>query len=134
MVEVPLDLLEAKGPARPVPPVSRATSMAADEEISKAAGLLRRAERPGIVVGGVSYFGSQSWPLPASLMVGFFARALDDRIDVDGAEIEEARWFTRGQLRAGFEAGEVQVPKGVSISSSLSRRSYFSSWTPTSTS
>lgn len=51
-LEVPLDLLEAKGPARPVPPVSRATSMAADEEISKAAGLLRRAERPGIVVGG----------------------------------------------------------------------------------
>ena len=77
------------------------------------------AEEVGLPVGEVSYFGNQPWPLPASLMVGFFARALDDRIDVDGAEIEEARWFTRGQLRAGFEAGEVQVPKGVSISSSL---------------
>jgi NAD+ diphosphatase len=77
------------------------------------------AEEVGVPVGAVTYFGNQPWPLPASLMLGFFARALDRRIDVDGAEIEEARWFTRAQLRADCESGEVKIPVGVSISSSL---------------
>jgi NAD+ diphosphatase len=31
-------------------------------------------------------------------MVGFFARAVDARIHVDGAELQEARWFTRGEV------------------------------------
>jgi NAD+ diphosphatase len=77
------------------------------------------AEEVGVPVGAVTYFGNQPWPLPASLMLGFFAVALDDRIDVDGAEIEEARWFTRAQLQADCESGEVRIPAGVSISSSL---------------
>ncbi len=76
-------------------------------------------EEVGTPVGEVTYFGNQPWPLPASLMVGFMARATSDRIDVDGAEIEEARWFTREQLIADAEAGLVVVPRSVSISSSL---------------
>ncbi len=70
-------------------------------------------------MGEVSYVGSQPWPLPASLMVGFLARALTTKIDVDGAEIEDARWFTREELREGMASGEVRVPGSVSISSSL---------------
>ncbi len=76
-------------------------------------------EEVGTPVGEVTYFGNQPWPLPASLMVGFTARATSDVIDVDGAEIEEARWFTRDQLRADTAAGRVVVPRSVSISSSL---------------
>ena len=77
------------------------------------------AEEVGVEVGRVDYFGNQPWPLPASLMLGFVGRAVTRELDVDGAEIEQARWFTREELRAGIEAGAVLIPRSVSISSSL---------------
>lgn len=76
-------------------------------------------EEVGVRVGEVSYFGSQPWPLPASLMLGFTGRALSTDIDVDGAEIEEARWWTRADFEAAARSGELVVPRGISISSSL---------------
>lgn len=76
-------------------------------------------EEVGVSVGEVSYFGSQPWPLPASLMLGFTGRALSTGIDVDGAEIEEARWWTRSEFEAAVRSGEMFVPRGISISSSL---------------
>lgn len=76
-------------------------------------------EEVGVVVGEVTYFGNQPWPLPASLMLGFTGRALTREIEVDGAEIEHARWFTRAEFHAGVGSGELVVPRGVSISSSL---------------
>ncbi len=77
------------------------------------------AEEVGVSVGEVRYFGNQPWPLPASLMVGFFAMAESTDIDVDEDEIESARWFTRDQLRAEAEAGTLELPGGISISRSL---------------
>ena len=77
------------------------------------------AEEVGIRVGEVEYFGNQPWPLPASLMLGFVGRADTTEIDVDGDEIEDARWFTREEMRAGAESGELVLPGGVSISRSL---------------
>ncbi len=76
-------------------------------------------EEVGVRVGEVRYFGSQPWPLPASLMLGFTGRALSTDIDVDGAEIEEARWWTRADFEAAGRSGELVVPRGISISSSL---------------
>jgi NAD+ diphosphatase len=76
-------------------------------------------EETGVVVGEVSYFGSQPWPLPASLMVGFTARAVRTAIDVDGSEIEDAQWFTRARMRTEAEAGRLVLPGGISISRSL---------------
>ncbi|WP_299921893.1 NAD(+) diphosphatase [uncultured Nocardioides sp.] len=76
-------------------------------------------EEVGVRVGEVSYFGSQPWPLPASLMLGFTGRASTTDIDVDGSEIEEARWWTRGDFEAAGRSGELVVPRGISISSSL---------------
>jgi NAD+ diphosphatase len=76
-------------------------------------------EEVGVRVGEVAYFGSQPWPLPASLMLGFTGRALTTEIDVDGAEIAEARWWTRADFEAAGRSGELVVPRGVSISSSL---------------
>jgi NAD+ diphosphatase len=58
------------------------------------------AEETGVTVGEVSYLGSQPWPFPSGVMIGFRARALTEAIDVDGDELEEARWFTREQARA----------------------------------
>lgn len=76
-------------------------------------------EEVGVRVGEVAYFGSQPWPLPASLMLGFTGRALTTEIDVDGAEIEEARWWTRADFEEAARSGELVVPRGISISSSL---------------
>jgi NAD+ diphosphatase len=76
-------------------------------------------EEAGIEVTDVTYFGNQPWPFPSSLMVGFFARATTTDIVIDDDEIEEARWFSREELRAGAEAGTLALPGGISISRSL---------------
>lgn len=77
------------------------------------------AEETGVRVGEVTYFGNQPWPLPASLMLGFFGTATDPGIVVDRTEIEEARWFTREELAAGAESGAIALPGPVSISRAL---------------
>ena len=77
------------------------------------------AEETGVVVGEVTYFGNQPWPFPQSLMVGFFARALSTEIQVDGAELSDARWFTREEMKEQAESGELVLPGGISISRSL---------------
>jgi NAD+ diphosphatase len=76
-------------------------------------------EETGVVVGDVDYFGNQPWPLPASLMIGFIGRATSEAITVDEDEIEDARWFTRAEMKAEAEAGTLVLPGGVSISRSL---------------
>lgn len=76
-------------------------------------------EEAGVVVGEVEYFGNQPWPLPASLMVGFVGRAVTTDIRIDEEEIEDARWFTRAEMKALAEEGTLLLPSGVSISRSL---------------
>ncbi len=76
-------------------------------------------EEVGVDVTDVTYFGNQPWPFPSSLMVGFFARATSTEINVDGAEIQDARWFTREEMKAEAEAGTLVLPGGISISRSL---------------
>lgn len=77
-------------------------------------------EEAGVVVGEVAYGGSQPWPFPASLMLGFFAKAVTTDIEVDGVELGAAQWVTREELRAQGEAGTLLLPpSGVSISSWL---------------
>jgi NAD+ diphosphatase len=74
------------------------------------------AEETGIAVSQVRYLGSQPWPMPQSLMLGFRALAsggLDIHVDQD--EIAEARWFSRDDLRRALAAGEVLLPPSVSI-------------------
>jgi NAD+ diphosphatase len=55
-------------------------------------------EEVGIEVTDISYFGSQSWPFPDSLMVAFTARYAGGKIVVDREEIVEAGWFTADDL------------------------------------
>jgi NAD+ diphosphatase len=55
-------------------------------------------EEAGIVCGRVSYFASQPWPFPSSLMIGCHAQALSDTITIDGAELADARWFSRDEV------------------------------------
>jgi NAD+ diphosphatase len=57
-------------------------------------------EETGARVQSVSYFASQPWPFPASLMIGFHARAPEEPVRLDG-ELEDARWFERAELTGG---------------------------------
>jgi len=76
-------------------------------------------EETGVVVGDVEYFGNQPWPLPASLMLGFIGRAVSTEIEVDNDELDDARWFTRAEMKTEAGAGSLVLPGGVSISRSL---------------
>jgi NAD+ diphosphatase len=77
-------------------------------------------EEAGVSVGEVTWFGSQAWPFPSSLMLGFFGRATSTEISVDPVELADARWFTREELRAQTESGEIALPgRGISISREL---------------
>jgi len=51
-------------------------------------------EEVGVEVRDVRYFGSQPWPFPHSLMIGFTAAWASGDIRIDDDEIEDARWFT----------------------------------------
>jgi NAD+ diphosphatase len=78
------------------------------------------AEEVGVSVTGIRYLGSQPWPFPRSIMVGF--AAVTERgaelVPADG-EIEEARWVTRDALRetlaAGGELPGLKLPGPTSI-------------------
>jgi NAD+ diphosphatase len=55
-------------------------------------------EEAGILCGKVTYFSSQPWPFPTTLMIGCHAQALTQEIVVDRAELEDARWFTKTEV------------------------------------
>jgi NAD+ diphosphatase len=70
-------------------------------------------EEVGVGVDGIAYAGSQAWPFPGSLMLGFLARAdADEPVRVDPAEIAQARWFTRREIGAASAGEPVDVGDG----------------------
>jgi NAD+ diphosphatase len=71
-------------------------------------------EETGIEVQDIRYFGSQPWPYPHSLMLGFKARWRAGEIRVDGVEIEDAAWFSPDAMPPLF-------PGNISISQWLIR-------------
>ena len=78
-------------------------------------------EEAGVRVIAPEYLGSQAWPFPYSLMVGFTARVDPNyaHLDLapDGIEIEKLRWFSREDLAA--EAGSLLLPGKLSIAGAL---------------
>jgi len=77
-------------------------------------------EEASLAVTDVRYVDSQPWPFPSSLMLGFTARCDGATLPVpaDG-ELQEARWFTRDELRSagswGAAGHSVQLPSSISI-------------------
>lgn len=64
------------------------------------AGVAREVfEETGVRVSDIRYFGSESWPFPRSLMLGFTARATTHDIAI-GEEMDDVRWFTRDEVAA----------------------------------
>lgn len=72
-------------------------------------------EEAGIDVDECRYAGSQPWPFPASLMLGFEAQARSTDIHL-GDELEDARWFDPDNLTRAIACGEFKLPPALSIS------------------
>jgi len=65
------------------------------------------AEEVGVAVSDITYLGSQPWPFPRSLMIGFSAIADPAQpLKLQEGEIEDARWVSRAELVAALDAGE----------------------------
>lgn len=80
------------------------------------------AEEVGLTLTTVRYVSSQPWPMPRSLMLGFEARAGSTSIAVDGVEIVEASFRSRGEVRGAVEDGSLLLPPGASIAHALINR------------
>ncbi|HTZ81255.1 MAG TPA: NAD(+) diphosphatase [Stellaceae bacterium] len=76
-------------------------------------------EETGIVVEDVTYHSSQPWPFPASIMLGFYARAVSREIEVDTEELEAARWFERDFILGHPDDDEFRLPRRDSIARRL---------------
>ncbi|WP_285244337.1 NAD(+) diphosphatase [Pseudarthrobacter sp. fls2-241-R2A-127] len=76
-------------------------------------------EEVGVRVTACQYLGSQSWPFPASLMLGFTAVTEDTQATPDGVEVTRARWFSREELQEAVLSGEITISSRLSIARSL---------------
>ena len=79
-------------------------------------------EEVGVKVKNIRYFNSQPWPFPASLMLGFFAEAINEDMNIDYNEIEDAHWFSIEELRSLKHpsiSGEFKLPRVDSIARRL---------------
>ncbi|PZF94479.1 NAD(+) diphosphatase [Micromonospora deserti] len=82
-------------------------------ESAEAAVLREVREEVGVAVEGIAYAGSQAWPFPGSLMLGFLATADPAHpVRVDPTEIAYARWFSRREIGAALAGRTVNVGGG----------------------
>lgn len=70
-------------------------------------------EEVSVSVRGIKYFGSQVWPFPNSLMLGFTAEYDSGEVVPDGVEIERAGWFSPDEIR------KMNIPDRASIARRL---------------
>jgi len=80
-------------------------------------------EESGVVVGAVRYLESQPWPFPSSLMLGCVAEAETETLEIDRAELADARWFSLEEIRAALagEPGPLSIPPPFAIAHHLIR-------------
>ncbi len=76
-------------------------------------------EESAIEVTDIRYHSSQPWPFPSSLMLGFYARAVTTEIATGDDELEDARWFTRAEIRNSPEDETFRLPRHDSIARRL---------------
>jgi NAD+ diphosphatase len=80
-------------------------------------------EETNVQISQASYMGSQPWPFPNAIMLGFHARATTTDIKLNDGELADARWFTRDDLTAG----EIALPPPQSIAFRLIEE-WFNQW------
>ena len=72
-------------------------------------------EETGVIVEKLEYQHSQPWLFPSSLMLGFTATAKGKEIKVDKNELEDARWFSRKEIKDNLKKGSLRMPGKVAI-------------------
>ncbi len=85
-------------------------------------------EETAIEVGEVVYAGSQPWPFPASLMLGFRGRALTTQPRPDGVEVTEAMFVARDELTRLIADRQIRLPRATSIAHHLIAEWYGGEW------
>lgn len=86
-------------------------------------------EEIGLEIDQVRYFGSQPWPFPHQLMVGFFARHAGGEVQPDGDELDHAAWYTIEDLGAVVLPGPISIARRL-IDAHTSRRATPSPYQP----
>lgn len=77
-------------------------------------------EETGVAVSSPRYVGSQPWPFPSSLMLGFTARYAGGEVAPNDRELDDARWFSREELeQAAAGLGELGLPPREAIARRL---------------
>ncbi len=72
-------------------------------------------EETGVIVEKLEYQHSQPWLFPSSLMLGFTATAKGNEIKLDKKELEDARWFSRKDIKDNLKKGLLRMPGKVAI-------------------
>lgn len=72
-------------------------------------------EETSLRLWDIHYHSSQPWPFPSSLMLGFTARAKTTQVHLADGELEDARWFSRGDIAQGVGTGMLALPFSASI-------------------
>jgi NAD+ diphosphatase len=76
-------------------------------------------EETRVTLAEITYHSSQPWPFPASLMLGFHARAASTEVTVDKSELEDARWFERAWILSHQDDDTFRLPRRDSIARRL---------------
>jgi NAD+ diphosphatase len=76
-------------------------------------------EETAVLVDQVAYHSSQPWPFPASIMLGFHARARTTELRVDHSELQDARWVDRDYLLSHQDDDSFRMPRRDSIARRL---------------
>lgn len=105
------EALLARGVQWKVPMYSCLAGFVEPGESLEAAVVREVEEEVGLQVAAPSYRGSQPWPFPHSLMIGFRADYLDGEITPDPTEIADAAWFRKDEIP--------MIPPGISIARTL---------------
>ena len=105
------EVLLARGVQWTIPMYSCLAGFVEPGESLEAAVIREVREEVAITVRNPTYFGSQPWPFPNSLMIGFTAEYESGEIECDAAEIADAAWYRRGDLP--------MIPPGISIARRL---------------
>lgn len=76
-------------------------------------------EEVGLRLGSITYLGSQPWPFPRSLMIGFVAQALEGDVCVDAVEIDQAKFWHVDEYEAAIANGHIATPTSGSIAGGI---------------